>query len=61
MKPCSIQALSRGDAAGIVGMVDRRGRRVLSGLIEHGELISRSSRAPVRLDFPVALDARVVL
>jgi hypothetical protein len=61
MKPCSVAALSRGDTTGIVGMEDRRGRRVVSSLIEHGVLVSDSSRAPVRLDFPVALDAPVVL
>jgi hypothetical protein len=44
--------------AGIVGMGDRRGRRVVSGLIEHGVLVSDTSRAPVRLNFPVALASR---
>jgi hypothetical protein len=58
MKPCSIAALSRADAAGIVGMGDRRRRRVVSGLIEYGVLVTDSSRAPVRPDFPVVLASR---
>ncbi len=51
-------ALPRGDAAGIVGTGDRQARRVVSGLIEHGVLVSESSRAPLRLAFPAALASR---
>ena len=50
--------LPRGDAAGIVGTGDRQARRVVSGLIEHGVLVSESSRAPLRLAFPAALASR---
>lgn len=50
--------LPRGDVAGIVGTGDRQARRVVSGLIEHGVLVSASSRAPLRLAFPAALASR---
>ena len=50
--------LPRGDAAGIVGTGDRQARRVVSGLIEHGVLVSESSRASLRLAFPAALASR---
>ena len=50
--------LPRGDAAGIVGTGERQARRVVSGLIEHGVLVSESSRAPLRLVFPAALASR---
>jgi Fic family protein len=50
--------LPRGDAAGIVDTGDRQARRVVSGLIEHGVLVSDSSRAPLRLAFPAALASR---
>jgi hypothetical protein len=50
--------LPRGDAAGIVGTGDRQARRVVSRLIEHGVLVSESSRAPLRLAFPAALASR---
>ena len=50
--------LPRGDAADIVGTGDRQARRVVSGLIEHGVLVSESSRAPLRLAFPAALASR---
>jgi hypothetical protein len=50
--------LPRGDAAGIVGTGDRQARRIVSGLIEHGVLVSESSRAPLQLAFPAALASR---
>jgi len=50
--------LPRGDAADIVGTGDRQARRLVSALIERGVLISESSRAPVRLAFPVAMASR---
>ena len=50
--------LPRGAAAGIVGTGDRQARRVVSGLIEHGVLVSESSRAPLRLAFPAVLASR---
>ena len=48
----------RGDAAGIVGTGDRQARRVVSALIDHGVLVSESTRAPLRLAFPAALATR---
>ena len=50
--------LPRGDAAGIVGTGDRQARRVVSALIDHGVLVSESTRAPLRLAFPAALATR---
>jgi Fic family protein len=50
--------LPRGDAAAIVGTGDRQARRVVSALIEHGVLLSESTRAPLRLAFPATLAAR---
>ena len=50
--------LPRGDAAGIVGTGERQARRVVSGLTEHGVLVSESSRAPLRLAFPAVLASR---
>jgi Fic family protein len=48
----------RGDAAGIVGTGDRQARRVVSALIDHGVLVSESTRAPLQLAFPAALASR---
>ena len=50
--------LPRGDAAAIVGTGDRQARRVVSALLDQGVLISKSTRAPLRLAFPVALASR---
>jgi Fic family protein len=50
--------LPRGEAAAIVGTGDRQARRVVSALIDHGVLVSGSSRAPLRLAFPAALASR---
>jgi Fic family protein len=50
--------LPRGDTAGILATGDRNARRVVSALIEHGVLLSESSRAPLRLAFPAALASR---
>jgi Fic family protein len=50
--------VSRGDAAGIVGTGDRQARRVVSALIDHGVLVSETTRAPLRLAFPAALASR---
>jgi hypothetical protein len=50
--------LPRGDAATIVGTGERQARRVVSALIEHGVLLSESTRAPLRLAFPATLAAR---
>jgi Fic family protein len=48
----------RGDAASIVGTGERHARRVVSALIDHGVLVSKSTRAPLRLVFPAALASR---
>lgn len=50
--------LPRGDAAAIVGTGDRQARRVVSALIDHGVLVSDSTRAPLRLAFPATLASR---
>jgi Fic family protein len=50
--------LPRGEAAGVVGVVDRHARRIVSALIEKGVLTSESPRSPVRLAFPAALASR---
>jgi Fic family protein len=50
--------LPRGDAAAIVGSGDRHSRRVVSALVEHGVLVSETSRTPVRLAFPAILASR---
>jgi Fic family protein len=50
--------LPRSDAPAILGSTSRHARRVTSALIEHGVLISKSTRAPVRLAFPAALAGR---
>jgi Fic family protein len=50
--------LPRGDTAAIVGSGERHSRRVVSALLEHGVLISETSRAPVRLAFPATLASR---
>ena len=50
--------LPRADIAGLVGSGERQARRVVSALIEHGVLLSNSSRAPLRLAFPATLASR---
>ena len=50
--------LPRGEAAGVLGVVDRHARRIVSALIEKGVLTSESPRSPVRLAFPAALASR---
>lgn len=50
--------LPRGDIAEIVGAGDRQARRIVSSLVEHGVLVSESSRAPLRLAFPASLASR---
>ena len=50
--------LPRGDAAAIVGTGERQARRVVSALVDHGVLVSESTRAPLRLAFPAALASR---
>ena len=50
--------LPRGEAVDAVGTGARQARRVVSALVDRGVLASDSSRAPIRLAFPVALAAR---
>lgn len=47
--------LLRGDVAGILGTGERNARRVTSVLLERGVLVSESTRAPLRLNFPATL------
>jgi hypothetical protein len=53
-------ALPRGHVSGLLGTTDRHGRRVVSALIERGVLASESTRAPLSITFPTALDAGAV-
>ena len=50
--------LPRADTAGILGMSDRQGRRIVSALMEHEVLQSESTRAHLRLAFPAKLASR---
>ncbi len=50
--------LPRADSAKIVGTGERQGRRVVSALLDRGVLVSESSRAPLRLAFPVGVVSR---
>lgn len=47
--------LERGALAEIVGTGDRQARRVVSDLAKYDVIRSESSRAPIRLSFPVTL------
>jgi len=50
--------IPRAEAASIVGTGERQARRVVSALHERGVLMSKSTRAPLRLAFPAALASR---
>jgi Fic family protein len=50
--------LQRGEIAGILGVGERQGRRILAALTDRGVIVSDSSRAPVRLAFPASLASR---
>jgi Fic family protein len=50
--------LPRGDVAAILGTMERQARRVTSVLLKHEILVSKSSRAPLRLAFPAKLASR---
>ena len=50
--------LPRGDVAALLGATDRHARRITSALIEREVLISDSTRAPLRLNFPATLASR---
>ncbi len=45
--------MERGRAAELTGYQERRGRQILSRLLECGLLVSQGPRAPVRLGFPL--------
>ncbi|MCE9632166.1 MAG: Fic family protein [Planctomycetia bacterium] len=47
--------LDRGDVERLLDVSDRTARRVTSGLIARGVLVSDSSRAPLRLGFPATV------
>lgn len=50
--------LPRGDVAKLLGVSDRAARRVTSALIDREVLASKSTRAPLRLNFPASLASR---
>lgn len=50
--------LPRADTANVLGASERQARRVVSSLMEHGVLVSESTRAPLRLAFPATLASR---
>jgi Fic family protein len=50
--------IPRAEAASIVATGERQARRVVSALHERGVLMSKSTRAPLRLAFPAALASR---
>lgn len=50
--------LPRGEAASVVGTVDRQSRRIVSALLSKGVLSSASPRMPLRLAFPAKLASR---
>jgi hypothetical protein len=45
--------LERGRAGDVTGYRERRGRQVLSSLLDSGLLVSQGPRAAVRLGFPI--------
>ena len=50
--------LPRGDIAAILGTMERQARQVTSVLLEREILVSKTSRAPLRLAFPARLASR---
>ena len=50
--------LPRGEAPQLLGASDRHARRVTAALIGRGVIVSRSTRAPLRLAFPARLASR---
>lgn len=50
--------LPRGDAATVVDIGERQGRRIVSALVDRGVLTSESAYAPLRLIFPATLAPR---
>jgi len=50
--------LPRGDIPNLLGTSDRHARRVVASLMEHGVVVSNSTRTPLRLAFPAKLAPR---
>lgn len=50
--------IPRGEVTRLLGSSPRHARRVTSALLKRGILVSRSTRAPLRLDFPIELASR---
>jgi Fic family protein len=50
--------IPRGEVAGILGVGERQGRRVIAALSEKDVVTSSSSHAPIRLAFPASLASR---
>ena len=50
--------LPRGEVAGLLGVSERQGRRIVSALLEHGVLAADGPRTPLRLAFPARLAGR---
>ena len=50
--------LPRSEIPDIVSAGERQARRIVSGLVEQGVLVSASTRAPLRLAFPAKLASR---
>jgi len=51
--------LERGRAAELTGYQERRGRQILSDLLQKGLLVPQGPRAPVRLGFPIEAAERL--
>jgi len=47
--------LPRGEVAGLLGVTDRQGRRIVSALKVREVIVSKTSRTPLRLAFPASL------
>ncbi len=50
--------LPRGEVAHLLGASDRHARRAVASLMEHGVIVSETTRTPLRLAFPAKLAAR---
>ena len=50
--------LPRGDVPQLLGASDRHARRVTAALTKRGVIVSRSTRAPLRIAFPARLASR---
>lgn len=50
--------LPRGEVANMLGLSERQSRRIVAALIEHGAIISATTRAPLCLAFPAHLACR---